>query len=123
MSKRAFPLEIMEKNRTSPPPFLEVAVLEAEPVYRKTKEGRSGNIKLTEFLPSLAEVPSKELEAIKERAMKSGMDFWAVDFDWQPGKPFNHHWQDYRTRKDRSLKTVSDAGFIYPKPGRYTACV
>ncbi len=120
------PREIMEKNRTSPPPFLEMAVLEAEPVYRKTKEGRSVDIKLTEFLPSLAEVPSKELEAIKERIMKSGMDFvdfWAVDFDWQPGKPFNHHWQDYRTRKDRSLKTVSDAGFVYPKPGKYTACV
>lgn len=120
------PREIMEKNRTSPPPFLEVAVLEAEPVYRKAKEGRSVDIKLTEFLPSLAEVPSKELEAIKERAMKSGMDFvdfWAVDFHWQPGKPFNHHWQDYRTRKDRSLKTVSDAGFVYPKPGKYTACV
>ncbi len=120
------PREIMEKNRTSPPPFLEVAVLEAEPVYRKTKEGRSVDIKLTEFLPSLAEVPSKELEAIKERAMKSGMDFvdfWAVDFDWQPGKPFNHHWQDYRTRKDRSLKTVSDAGFVYSKPGKYTVCV
>jgi hypothetical protein len=34
-----------------------------------------------------------------------------------------HHWQDYRTRKDRSLKTVSDAGFIYPKSGKYLACV
>lgn len=58
--------------------------------------------------------------------MKSGfdfIDFWAVDFDWQPGKPFNHHWQDYRTRKDRSLKTESDAGFLYPKKGLYTACV
>jgi adenine specific DNA methylase Mod len=39
------------------------------------------------------------------------------------GKPFNHHWQDYRTRKDRSLQTVSDAGHVYPKKGTYTACV
>jgi len=31
--------------------------------------------------------------------------------------------QDYRTRKDRSLKTVSDAGFEYPRPGAYTACI
>ncbi len=30
------PREIMEKNRKSPPPFLEVAVLAAEPVYRKS---------------------------------------------------------------------------------------
>ena len=118
----------MEKNRKSPPPFLEVAVLEAEPIIRKAGKGKMPgvDIKLTKFMPSLAEVPSKELEAIKERAVKSGMDFvdfWAVDFDWQPGKPFNHHWQDYRTRKDRSLKTVSDAGHVYPKKGTYTACV
>ena len=66
------------------------------------------------------------MEALKERAIKSGMDFidfWAVDFDWEPGKPFNHHWQDYRTRKDRSLKTVSDAGYVYAKKGKHTACV
>lgn len=120
------PREIMEKNRKNPPPFLEVAVLEARPVYRGKGSERSVDIKLTKFMPSLAEVPAKELEAIKERAVKSGMDFidfWAVDFDWQPGKPFNHHWQDYRTRKDRSLKTVSEAEFKFSKPGRYTACV
>jgi DNA modification methylase len=136
------PREIMEKNRKAPPPFLEVAVLAAEPVYRQamtevvtTNKARSQNfspltrtvdIKLTQFLPSLAEVPTKELEAIKERAIKSGfdfIDFWAVDFNWQPGKPFNHDWQDYRTRKDRSLKTISDAGYTYPAPGKYTACV
>jgi DNA modification methylase len=125
------PREIMEKNRKSPPPFLEMAVLEAEPVVRSMKgEGGSKkwqvDVKLTKFLPSLAEVPSKELEALKERAVKSGfdfIDFWAVDFDWHAGKPFNHHWQDYRTRKDRSLKTVSDAGHIYAKAGKHTICV
>jgi adenine-specific DNA-methyltransferase len=131
------PREIMEKNRTSPPPFLEMAVLEAEAVRNtgfqpvrkagfqpagEVQPGRpraaqagslcSVDVKLTRFLPSLAEVPTKELEALKERAVKSGfdfIDFWAVDFDWHEGKPFEHHWQDYRTRKDRTLKTVSDA--------------
>ncbi|MBW2348969.1 MAG: site-specific DNA-methyltransferase [Deltaproteobacteria bacterium] len=121
------PREIMEKNRTNPPPFLEVAVLEAGPVYRKEGGKRTVDIKLTKFLPSLAEVPSKELETLKERAIKSGfdfIDFWAVDFDWHEGKPFEHHWQDYRTRKDRSLKTVSDFGYDkYPASGKYTACV
>jgi len=120
------PREIMEKNRKNPPPFLEVAVLEAEPVFKGQGKERVVDIKITKFLPSLVEVPTKELEAIRERATKSGMDFidfWAVDFDWQPGKPFNHHWQDYRTRKDRSLKTVSDFGYHYAKPGKYTACV
>lgn len=121
------PREIMEKNRTNPPPFLEMAVLEAEPVYSNKEGKRRVDIKLTKFIPSLAEVPSKELAALKERAIKSGfdfMDFWAVDFNWKEGKPFEHHWQDYRTRKDRTLKTVSDFGYCnYPKKGKYTACV
>ncbi len=120
------PREIMEKNRKSPPPFLEMAVLEAEPVYRRNGKNRTVDIKLTKFMPSLAEVPTKELEALKERAIRSGfdfIDFWAIDFDWEPGKPFNHHWQDYRTRKDRSLKTISDAGYQYDKPGKHTVCV
>ncbi|HPY30758.1 MAG TPA: site-specific DNA-methyltransferase [Verrucomicrobiota bacterium] len=145
------PREIMEKNRTSPPPFLEMAVLEAEVVRRPGEKRQraaavqdapaskgaperapacgvrpsSGafDVKLTKFLPSLAEVPSKELKALKARAVTSGfdfIDFWAVDFDWHPDRPFNHHWQDYRTRKDRSLKTVSDAGHVYEKPGKHT---
>jgi len=125
------PREIMERNRTSPPPWLEVAVLEAEPVYRTPPKGSTDeptrvDIKLTKFLPSLADVPTKELESIRERAIKSGfdfIDFWAIDFDWHTDKPFNHHWQDYRTRKDRSLETVSSAGHAYAKSGKYTACV
>ena len=121
------PREIMEKNRTSPPPFLEMAVLEAEPVYKSKDGKRKVDIKLTKLLPSLAEVPSKELDVLKDRAMKSGfdfIDFWAVDFDWHKGKPFEHNWQDFRTRKDRSLKTVSDFGYDrYPKKGKYTACI
>ncbi len=121
------PREIMEKNRTSPPPFLEVAVLEAEPIYKTVNGKKVLDIKLTNFIPSLAEVPSKELEALKERAIKSGfdfIDFWAVDFDYQDGQPFEHHWQEYRTRKDRSLTTVSSHEYDkYPKKGKYTACV
>ncbi len=120
------PREIMEKNRKSPPPFLEMAVLEAAPVKRKEGGKTVVDVKLTKFLPSLAEVPGKELEALRERAIKSGfdfIDFWAVDFDWQPGKPFNHQWQDYRTRKDRTLKTVSDAAHGYNKTGKHTICV
>jgi DNA modification methylase len=121
------PREIMERNRTEVPPFFEVALLEAAPVYRKGDKGRKVvDIKLENFLPSLTEVPSKELEALQERAVQSGfdfIDFWAVDFDWKPGMPFNHHWQDYRTRKGRTLKTVSDAEFAYDRAGRHTACI
>jgi adenine-specific DNA-methyltransferase len=121
------PREIMEKNRTDAPPFFEVAVLEAEAVYSKVAGKKKVDIRLLKFLPSLAEVPAKELAALKERAAKDGfdfIDFWAVDFNWQEDRPFEHHWQDYRTRKDRSLKTTSDALFDgYSKKGIYRACV
>jgi hypothetical protein len=129
------PREIMEKNRSlqNPPPFLEMATLEAKPVVKapSAKEAREGklgvvDIRLENFIPSLAEVPAKELEALQERAINSGfdfIDFWAVDFDYHEGRPFNHHWQAYRTRKDRSLPTVSTQGYVYPKKGKYTACV
>ena len=121
------PREIMEKNRTAPPPFFEVAVLEAEPVIKKVSGKKKVDIILKKFIPSLAEVPSKELAALKDRAAKDGfdfIDFWAVDFNWQEGKPFEHQWQDYRTRKDRSLKTSSDAFYDgYPGKGVYKACI
>jgi len=121
------PREIMEKNRTTPPPFFEVALLEAEPVYKKVGGKKKVDIRLKRFIPSLAEVPTREIEAIKERAAKDGfdfIDFWAVDFNWQEGKPFEHQWQDYRIRKDRSLKTTSDALYDkYPAKGSYRACV
>ena len=120
------PREIMEKNR-SEVVFFEIALLEAKPVYQKGDKGKKTvDIKLTDYIPSLAEVPEKELKALRERASDNGfdfIDFWAVDFDYKPGKPFEHHWQDYRTRKDRTLKLISDQNYVYPKKGKYTACV
>lgn len=120
------PREIMEKNRKEPPPFLEVATLGAEPVLRDVSGKKVVDIKLTRFLPSLAEAPTKELMALKERAVESGfdfIDFWSVDFDYKDSQPFNHDWQAYRTRKDRSLLTVSNLGYEYSAPGPHTACV
>jgi hypothetical protein len=120
------PREIMEKNRKEPPPFLEVATLVAEPVVVAENGQKTVDIKLTSFIPSLSEVPTRELEALKERAIKAGfdfIDFWAVDFDFKNGDPFHHDWQDYRLRMDRSLKTTSEQRYVYDKPGTYTACV
>ena len=123
------PREVMEKNRrpgVDSVPFFEMATLEAEAIIRKDGGERVVDVKLTNFLPSLSEVPSKELEALKERAVKSGfdfIDFWAVDFDHQDGQPFKHHWQDYRLRKDRSLKLASDCGHRYTDTKAHTICV
>jgi adenine-specific DNA-methyltransferase len=74
----------------------------------------------------LSHSPTRELEALKERAVKSGfdfIDFWAVDFDYRNGGPFNHDWQDFRLRNDRVLKTQSEQQHVYPEPGSYTACI
>jgi adenine-specific DNA-methyltransferase len=123
------PREVMEKNRrpgVDSVPFFEMATLTAEPIIRIEGGERTVDVKLTSFLPSLSEVPSKELEALRERALRSGfdfIDFWAVDFDHRNGEPFKHHWQDYRLRKDRSLKTVSDCGFVYKDAKAHTICV
>lgn len=120
------PREIMEKNRKEPPPFLEVATLTAQPIFAEVSGIKTVDMKLTSFIPSLSEVPTKELETLRERALASGfdfIDFWAVDFDFKNGRPFHHDWQDYRLRKDRSLKTTSEQHYVYAKPGTYAACV
>jgi adenine-specific DNA-methyltransferase len=110
------PREIMEANRTEVQ-FFEAGYLEAKPIV----SNGAMYVELVRFMPALAEVPEKELEELRKRAVKSPfdfIDFWAVDFEWHEGKPFEHHWQDFRTRKDRSLKTRTDIGWKY-KSGRY----
>ncbi|MFN8139945.1 MAG: site-specific DNA-methyltransferase [Fimbriimonadales bacterium] len=121
ISLKYIPREIMEPNRTEIQ-FFDVAGLDVEVVLEDGKV----DVKLTGFYPSLSEVPEKELEALKERALKSPfdfIDFWAVDFEHADDKPFEHHWQDFRTRKDRSLKTASDAKWQYNSKGKKRICV
>ncbi len=111
------PREIMEPNRDAVQ-FFEAGALEARAVVA---DGRM-DVELVHFSPALAEAPEKELAALRERAVRSPfdfIDFWAVDFEYAPDKPFEHHWQDFRTRKDRALKTRSDLGWRYQTAGRH----
>jgi adenine-specific DNA-methyltransferase len=134
---KAIPREILEKNRTHVT-FHDLASLEAA-VAQTSKSahrdaagvahGRFGNprydVELTAFFPSLAEVPEKELDVMNKRAAENGfdfIDFWTVDFDYKHPL-FVHHWQDFRTRKERKLKLTSDAGHTYETKGRHTICV
>jgi adenine-specific DNA-methyltransferase len=73
------------------------------------------DVELVKFTPALAEVPEKELQALRT--------FWAVDFEWREGKPFEHRWQHFRTRKDRSLKTRTDIGWQYAPKGTHQICI
>lgn len=116
------PREIMEPNRNEIQ-FFDAAAIEAEAFKR---EDGSVDIRLKTFLPSLTEVPEKELETLRERALKSPfdfIDFWSIDFEHRDDKPFEHHWQDFRTRKDRSLKTESDARWNFDGKGTRQVCV
>ncbi len=116
------PREVMEKNRKSAL-FLAPAYLQAEPVYH---QDGTVDIRLTDFVPDFAEIPANQLEKNKDLAAKKPfdfIDFWAVDFEWACDKPFTHHWQDYRTNKDRSLSPVSTACHKYAAPGEHFACV
>lgn len=115
------PREIMEPNRTECQ-FFEAGYLEAKIL----KKGKKIDIELIRFSPALAEAPEAEIAELRSRAIKSPfdfIDFWAVDFEWRDGKPFEHHWQDFRTRKDRALKTKTDIGWEYKKGGRKKICV
>lgn len=115
------PREIMEPNRTECQ-FFEAGYLEARAVKNKKKV----DVELARFTPALAEAPEAEMAALRERAVTSPfdfIDFWAVDFEWRDGKPFEHHWQDFRTRKDRSLKTRTDLGWEYSGKGTHQICV
>lgn len=115
------PREIMEPNRNEVQ-FFDAGVLEAKPIIQDDKV----DVELTYFSPALTEVPKAEMDALRERAVKSPfdfIDFWSVDFDYSPDKPFEHHWQDFRTRKDRSLKTRTDIGWQYKTTGRHLIAV
>ena len=115
------PREIMEPNRTECQ-FFEAGYLEAKAV----RHGKKWDVELVRFSPSLAEAPESEMAALRERSIKAPfdfIDFWAVDFAWSDDKPFEHHWQDFRTRKDRSLKTTTDIGWEYSAGGKHRICV
>ena len=111
------PREVMEPNRTEAQ-FFEAGYLEAHATARNGKV----DVELTRFAPSLAEAPEKEMAALRERAISSPfdfIDFWAIDFAWSANKPFEQHWQDFRTRKDRSLKIRTDIGWKYAAQGTH----
>jgi adenine-specific DNA-methyltransferase len=123
------PREIMEPNRTECQ-FFEAGYLEAKPEIKTVKEEKATkkfvDVALVRFTPALAEAPEAEMDALRKRAVTSPfdfIDFWGVDFEWREGKPFEHHWQDFRTRKDRSLKTKTDIGWEYEGKGKHQICV
>ncbi|MCC2672390.1 MAG: adenine-specific methylase, partial [Armatimonadetes bacterium] len=66
--------------------------------------------RLLRFYPGLPISPKPAAPALQERAERSGFDFldyWAVDFEYEPGTPFAHRWRCARRPGKRKLPVCS----------------
>jgi adenine-specific DNA-methyltransferase len=111
----SIPREIMEPNAGSCP-FFEPGSVEA----RVVSDGGRVDVELLRVRPARLDRP--EAEGVT-RAPLDFIDFWAVDFDYREAQPFKHHWQAFRTRRDRRLATRSAAGWIYQERGPHSIAV
>ncbi|NLC58843.1 MAG: site-specific DNA-methyltransferase [Armatimonadetes bacterium] len=125
------PREILEPNCRHAR-FLEAGRLEVAIIWHAEAAGDTASpssrclpavdVRLISFQPPLPLAPEEERNAIAERARTAPfdfIDFWAVDFDYQPESGlFRHHWQAYRTHRQRALALESTCRFVYPAPGK-----
>ncbi|RLG57105.1 MAG: site-specific DNA-methyltransferase [Candidatus Hydrothermarchaeota archaeon] len=82
-------------------------------------EGRKVTIAINRFvLANLEYIPEEIKSSIKD--FSSYIDYWAVDFDYN-GDAFHNMRQEYRTRKNKNLKTR--LSYEYDKPGEYDILV
>jgi len=82
-------------------------------------EGRKVTIAINRFvLANLEYIPEEIKSSIKD--FSSYIDYWAVDFDYN-GDAFHNMRQEYRTRKNKNLKTK--LSYEYDKPGEYDILV
>lgn len=111
------PCEVMDK-RVKPEDvrFFELAFLKTA-IHR---DGRTATVRLEDFIiPNPDLVP--DLVRSKIKKWSDYIDFWAVDWDYQ-GDTFRNQWQAYRTRKNPTLRLLSDP-HPYPKAGKYSILV
>lgn len=108
------PREVMEPRAVEKGDirFFELAYLEADVQV----EGRTVTVRLTDFV-----IPNTELipEEVRQKVRKWSdyVDYWAVDWDFR-NDTFINQWTSYRTRRDRSLKLVTDP-HTYDRAGTY----
>ena len=100
--------------------------LKVQPVFSVTPQGQAVDIRLDRFMRESANAAFDKMEMPANSMPDNGMhliDFWAVDFDWRPDSPFNQHWQENRSRKNPNVAMVSDARFVYERPGNDTIAI
>jgi len=114
ITRKYIPREVMQSNMTPEiVQFYEPGEVKAEVI--RHKDG-SIDVRLVGFRPAMSELSEKEREAMQERLLKTPfdfIDFWAIDFDYSPEKPFEQHWESFRLGKDRKLKLESDRHWKY----------
>lgn len=71
------------------------------------------------YIPHLDLVKEEEVRK-KIKKWEDYIDYWAVDWDFKEDT-FHNQWQDFRTRKDPSLRLKTK--YTYGKPGRYKIVV
>jgi len=84
-----------------------------------TVERRTVRVTIENFVIANPEyLPEEVRDGLKK--FSDTIDYWAVDWDYK-GDTFHNGWQDFRTRKKRTLKT--EANHEYEKKGAYRILV
>ncbi len=106
------PRDVMDKRAVEQGDvqFFELAALSTKVEQSK----RSVTVGLTDFVIPPDDVPEDVRRIITH--WEQWVDYWAVDWD-NKGDTFHNQWQDYRTRKKRSLQLT--ASHTYEQPGDY----
>lgn len=114
------PREVLEKKAVEQGDikFFELAALD---VGHKVVERRQVQLTLKNFVIPTDDVPEEVQRAITH--WEQWIDYWAVDWD-NKGDTFHNQWQDYRTRKKKTLqKQIVSPADTYKEPGEYRIVV
>lgn len=87
---------------------------------------RQIDVRLTGYRPRTGAWPAEARARIEQRNASAQLDlieFWAVDFNWRPDRPFRHEWQAFRTRNHRGLPLESAACLELAGPSAGLICV
>lgn len=110
------PRDVMDKRAVEQGDvqFFELAALSAD----IQGNGLSVTVTLTDFVIPPDDVPEGVRKAISN--WEQWIDYWSVDWD-NKGDTFHNQWQDYRTRKKRTIQR--SVAHTYDQPGDYTVVV
>lgn len=110
------PRDVMDKRAVEQGDvrFFELAAL----AVRVNESGLDVQVALTDFVIPPDDVPEDVQKAITH--WEQWIDYWAVDWEFK-GDTFHNQWQDYRTRKKRTLQ--KETKHTYDEPGEYIIVV